>query len=226
MERPRHDKFPHPAPNLWRLALPGRAWTGTWTKRDRTGDMSHPSLRKLKPLFWLSALICVFILSLVWLNLWVALGGLLFGTLWTMGEKRLPVIVALCLAIPLIGFVLVEQVLQMTVPLLMAEGILTGIGTALTLQNVLWVAFGCLAGTLIGMMPGLGPITNCPDDPRLLFLDPTGGLIMMAGVYYGAGFRWLDLLDFDHAPGWRALSPPALTAIQWHGMVRPVEPWR
>lgn len=86
-------------------------------QRDRTGDMSHPSLRKLKPLFWLSALICVFILSLVWLNLWVALGGLLFGTLWTMGEKRLPVIVALCLAIPLIGFVLVEQVLQMTVPL-------------------------------------------------------------------------------------------------------------
>ena len=38
-------------------------------QRDRTGDMSHPSLHKLKPLFWLSALICVFILSLVWLNL-------------------------------------------------------------------------------------------------------------------------------------------------------------
>ena len=77
----------------------------------------HTLAAQLKPLFWLSALICVFILSLVWLNLWVALGGLLFGTLWTMGEKRLPVIVALCLAIPLIGFVLVEQVLQMTVPL-------------------------------------------------------------------------------------------------------------
>ena len=86
-------------------------------QRDRPGETSHPSLPKVKRLFWLSALICVFILSLVWLNLWVALGGLLFGTLWTMGEKRLPVIVALCLAIPLIGFVLVEQVLQMTVPL-------------------------------------------------------------------------------------------------------------
>ena len=44
----------------------------------------------------------------------------------------------------------------------MVEGSLTGIATALTLQNVRWVAFGCLAGTLIGMMPGLDPSAQLP----------------------------------------------------------------
>ena len=71
----------------------------------------------------------------------------------------------------------------------MLEDILTGISTALTFSNVLWVAFGCLAGTLIGMMPGLGPITAIAlMIPVSYSLDPTGGLIMMAGVYYGAVF--------------------------------------
>ena len=86
-------------------------------QRDLVKAPSAIAKGKIARLVKLCALISAFIISLPWLNLWVALAALLLGGLLTMGEKRLPVIVALCLAIPLIGFVLVEQVLQMTVPL-------------------------------------------------------------------------------------------------------------
>ena len=84
----------------------------------------------------------------------------------------------------------------------MLEGVLTGLATALTLQNVLWVALGCLAGTLIGMMPGLGPISAIAlMIPVSYSLDPTGGLIMMAGVYYGAVFGGSTSSILINAPG-------------------------
>ena len=41
----------------------------------------------------------------------------------------------------------------------MIEGILIGLTTALTLQNILMVMVGCFFGTIIGMLPGLGPMT-------------------------------------------------------------------
>ena len=78
---------------------------------------SGPAKRKVKRLAWLSALICAFIVSLLWLNLWIALACLLAGALWEMGEKRWSVICALSLGIPLAGFVLIEHVLLMTIPL-------------------------------------------------------------------------------------------------------------
>lgn len=81
------------------------------------GPASGPAKRKVKRLAWLSALICAFIVSLLWLNLWIALACLLLGALWTMGEKRWSVICALSLGIPLAGFVLIEHVLLMTIPL-------------------------------------------------------------------------------------------------------------
>ena len=81
------------------------------------GPASGPAKRKVKRLAWLSALICAFIVSLLWLNLWIALACLLAGALWEMGEKRWSVICALSLGIPLAGFVLIEHVLLMTLPL-------------------------------------------------------------------------------------------------------------
>ena len=41
----------------------------------------------------------------------------------------------------------------------MIEGILIGLNTALSLKNILMVMIGCFAGTIIGMLPGLGPMT-------------------------------------------------------------------
>ena len=41
----------------------------------------------------------------------------------------------------------------------MIEGILIGLQTALSLKNILMVVMGCFFGTIIGMLPGLGPMT-------------------------------------------------------------------
>ena len=71
----------------------------------------------------------------------------------------------------------------------MTEGILIGLTTALTLQNILMVMLGCFFGTIIGMLPGLGPMTAIAlMIPITYGFDPATGLILMAGVYYGAVF--------------------------------------
>ena len=100
----------------------------------------------------------------------------------------------------------------------MLEGILTGVATALTLQNMLWVAFGCLAGTLIGMMPGLGPVSAIAlMIPVSYSLDPTGGLIMMAGVYYGAVFGGSTSSILINAPG---VASAVATSFDGYPMAR------
>ena len=86
-------------------------------QRDLVKAPSPIAKGKITRLVKLCALISAFIISLPWLNLWVALAALLFGGLLTMGEKRWSVICALSLGLPMTGFVFVERVLQMTVPL-------------------------------------------------------------------------------------------------------------
>ena len=41
----------------------------------------------------------------------------------------------------------------------MLDGMLLGLETALSLQNILFAALGCFIGTIIGMLPGLGPMS-------------------------------------------------------------------
>ncbi len=71
----------------------------------------------------------------------------------------------------------------------MFEGVFTGLSTALMPFNLMMVVLGCFAGTFIGMLPGLGPISAVAlMIPITYTLDPSSGIILMAGVYYGAVF--------------------------------------
>ena len=71
----------------------------------------------------------------------------------------------------------------------MFEGVFTGLSTALMPFNLMMVVVGCFAGTFIGMLPGLGPISAVAlMIPITYTLDPSSGIILMAGVYYGAVF--------------------------------------
>jgi len=64
-----------------------------------------------------------------------------------------------------------------------------GFANALTLQNLGFCAIGCFVGTLIGLLPGLGPLATISLLLPLIYSIPAGGaLIMLAGIYYGAQY--------------------------------------
>ena len=62
----------------------------------------------------------------------------------------------------------------------MIDGILIGLGTALTFQNLIMVMVGCLVGTFIGMLPGLGPMSAIAlMIPIAIGFDPAAGVAFM-----------------------------------------------
>jgi TctA family transporter len=64
-----------------------------------------------------------------------------------------------------------------------------GFEHALTLQNLMYCAIGCVVGTFIGLLPGLGPLSTISLLLPLTYSIPTdGSLIMLAGIYYGAQY--------------------------------------
>ena len=85
----------------------------------------------------------------------------------------------------------------------MIEGILLGLGTALSLKNLLMVMAGCLIGTFIGMLPGLGPmsIIAIMIPVAISIGDPAAAIIMLGGVYYGAIFGGSTSSILINAPG-------------------------
>ncbi len=93
----------------------------------------------------------------------------------------------------------------------MLEGLATGFTTALSLQNLAFLLTGCVAGTFIGMLPGLGPMTAIAlMIPIAASLDPVAGIIMMAAVYYGAIFGGSTSAILINAPGVASTVPTAL----------------
>ena len=85
----------------------------------------------------------------------------------------------------------------------MIDGILIGLGTAFTPLNLLMVIGGCLIGTFIGMLPGLGPmsIIAIMIPVAISIGDPSAALILLAGVYYGAIFGGSTSSILINAPG-------------------------
>ena len=84
----------------------------------------------------------------------------------------------------------------------MLEGILQGLTTAVSPMNLMMVVAGCFVGTIIGMLPGLGPISAIAlMIPITYGLEPSTGLILMAGVYYGAIFGGSTSSILINAPG-------------------------
>lgn len=85
----------------------------------------------------------------------------------------------------------------------MLEGLLIGLQTALSFQNIFMVICGCLIGTFIGMLPGLGPMSIIAIMiPVAISLgDPSAALILLAGVYYGAIFGGSTSSILLNAPG-------------------------
>ncbi len=85
----------------------------------------------------------------------------------------------------------------------MIEGLLNGLSAAFSIQNLLMVIAGCLIGTFIGMLPGLGPmsIIAIMIPVAITIGDPSAAIILLAGVYYGAIFGGSTSSILLNAPG-------------------------
>lgn len=80
---------------------------------------------------------------------------------------------------------------------------MVGLSTAFSFTNILMIIGGCLIGTFIGMLPGLGPmsIIAIMIPVAIGIGDPSAALILLAGVYYGAIFGGSTSSILINAPG-------------------------
>lgn len=93
-----------------------------------------------------------------------------------------------------------------------------GFQTAFTLTNLLYAFGGAVLGTLIGVLPGLGPVaTIAMLLPSIYALDATPALIMLAGIYYGAQYGGSTTAILINVPG---ESSSVVTAIDGYQMAR------
>ncbi|HOX11644.1 MAG TPA: tripartite tricarboxylate transporter permease [Spirochaetia bacterium] len=77
-----------------------------------------------------------------------------------------------------------------------------GFQTAFTFTNILWVFIGGTLGTIIGMLPGLGPATGVAILIPITFgMNPATALITMCAVYYGAMFGGSRASIMINTPG-------------------------
>jgi TctA family transporter len=93
-----------------------------------------------------------------------------------------------------------------------------GFGVALTPVNLLYALVGCVLGTLIGVLPGIGPVaTIAMLLPATYALPPVSALIMLAGIYYGAQYGGSTTAILVNLPG---ESSSVVTCIDGYQMAR------
>jgi putative tricarboxylic transport membrane protein len=96
--------------------------------------------------------------------------------------------------------------------------LLRGFSVALAPMNLLWGFAGVTLGTIVGVLPGIGPaLTVALLLPVTYGLDPTAALIMFAGIYYGAMYGGSTTSILLNTPG---ESATIVTAIDGHQMAR------
>jgi len=96
--------------------------------------------------------------------------------------------------------------------------LLLGLGVALSPGNLAFCFVGALLGTMIGVLPGLGPVATIAVLLPITFsLPPEGGLIMLAGIFYGAQYGGSTTAILLNLPG--EVSSVA-TAIDGYQMAR------
>jgi len=80
--------------------------------------------------------------------------------------------------------------------------LLNGFATAASPVNLLWALAGCVLGTAIGVLPGLGPaVTVAMLLPITGQVEPTSSMIFFAGIYYGAMYGGSTTSILLNTPG-------------------------
>ena len=98
------------------------------------------------------------------------------------------------------------------------DNLALGFSVAFTFQNLTYALLGCVLGTLIGVLPGIGPVaTIAMLLPITFHLPPTASLIMLAGIYYGAAYGGSTTSILVNLPG---ESSSVVTCLDGYQMAR------
>ena len=93
-----------------------------------------------------------------------------------------------------------------------------GFGVALTPINLMYCLIGVMLGTLIGVLPGIGPVATIAMLLPITFsLSPITALIMLAGIYYGAQYGGSTSAILVNLPG---ESSSVVTCLDGYQMAR------
>src|SRR5215813_14063059 len=93
-----------------------------------------------------------------------------------------------------------------------------GFGVALTWQNIGYCFVGVFLGTVVGVLPGIGPVTTVAMLLPISFtLEPVSAMIMLAGIYYGAQYGGSTTAILVNIPG---EASSVVTTIDGHQMAR------
>jgi len=98
------------------------------------------------------------------------------------------------------------------------DNLMLGFSVAFTLENLTYAFLGCLLGTLVGVLPGLGPVpTIAMLLPITYVLPPVAGLIMLAGIYYGTQYGGSTTAILVNLPG---ETSAVVTVLDGHQMAK------
>jgi putative tricarboxylic transport membrane protein len=98
------------------------------------------------------------------------------------------------------------------------DNLIFGFGVALSLQNLLYCLIGVTVGTLIGVLPGIGPLSTIAILMPITYgVSPVGALIMLAGIYYGAQYGGSTTAILVNLPG---ETSAVVTCIDGYQMAR------
>ncbi len=98
------------------------------------------------------------------------------------------------------------------------HNLIFGFGVVLTPETLLYCFIGVTLGTLIGVLPGLGPVATVSVLlPITYYLSPIPALIMLVGIYYGAQYGGSTTAILVNIPG---ESSSVVTCLDGHEMAR------
>jgi putative tricarboxylic transport membrane protein len=98
------------------------------------------------------------------------------------------------------------------------EGVLPGLLVAFTPGMLVYAAAGALIGTIVGVLPGLGPVaTIALLLPASFHMSPDGAIVLLAGVYYGAQYGSSTTAILLNVPG---EASGAITALAGHKLAK------
>ncbi|MFO1188849.1 MAG: tripartite tricarboxylate transporter permease [Alphaproteobacteria bacterium] len=98
------------------------------------------------------------------------------------------------------------------------SNLVLGLGVAFSPMNLLYALIGCVLGTAIGVLPGIGPLATVAMLLPITFtMEPVTSLIMIAGIYYGAQYGGSTTAILINLPG---ESSSVVTAIDGYQLAR------